>query len=443
MALAVLGRACGGEPAAGGSDGGAGEAGANGGSAGTAGTGGSSAAGTAGSGGTATGGTAGAAGSSFGAAPVWKELPELVGACHVEKLQNPGAVRAFVWQPCSWSSGCEQAHMNPALVKQDAAFTPPGQASDDGTRVVIALDALETNMALIMREDGSLYAAYHVVNSADADCEMAAASTWGEYYGAFPALRSLNEYGAVTASISGSDHVFTIPKPYPAPTPGGYYMGSKLWIWEWIGGQYSSMSAVDGSGFQQFTAPLGDIKEIDKPAVAGDEFFFTTWRVGDGGQLMREIDRSDGLSDLQPFLVGTYDAQWCSPAYANNYLGFLKGLHPPDVYSYKDIEIWAAPYVTDPAKLQPKKLGDHNLHDIGAASTFGGWGHMAVPTFTDASHQTVQLDVWNLESGTVKHYVGDPSFGRESIYGVTRKYVYAGLAKKSIATATLCRLAVE
>ncbi len=235
MALAVLGRACGGEPAAGGSDGGAGEAGANGGSAGTAGTGGSSAAGTAGTGGTATGGTAGAAGSSFGAAPVWKELPELVGACHVEKLQNPGAVRAFVWQPCSWSSGCEQAHMNPALVKQDDAFIPPGQVSDDGSHVIIALDALGSQLGLFMHEDGSVIAAYR--NEGSPSCDMVATTAWGDRYGLAPRLTTFDDYGAILGSLSGSDQVFAISKPYPAPDRSGYWMGSKLWVWEWGGAE--------------------------------------------------------------------------------------------------------------------------------------------------------------------------------------------------------------
>ncbi len=443
VALAALGRACGGDTAASAGDGAAGEAAAG---SGTGGAGGQATGGAGGSGGTSgsgTGGTAGAAGDTFGATPVWKALPELVGACHVEKLQNPEAVRAFVWEPCSWSTGCEQAHVNPALAKQDAAFVSPGQVSDDGTHVIIALDALETGVGLFMREDGTLYAAYRSVDTPDARCNMVGLSAWGDRYGLAPTLASQGQYGAIVGSISQSDQVVAIPKPYPAPWPGGYWMGSKLWVWEWSGGQYSSMSNVDGSGFQQFASDVNGIGEIDPPAVAGDQFYFTVWRSQDGGPVMREIDRSDGLSDVEPFLVGTYDEQVFAPAYANSYFGFIKGLHPVDFYTFKDLEIWAAPYVTDPAKLQPFKLADYNLHNTALGPTFGGWGHWVVPTCPTQDCQTGQLDVWNIAAHTAKHYVIDPAFETKAVYGVTRKYVYAGIAQKGYAYATLTRLDVE
>ncbi len=443
VALAALGRACGGDTAASAGDGAAGEAAAG---SGTGGAGGQATGGAGGSGGTSgsgTGGTAGAAGDTFGATPVWKALPELVGACHVEKLQNPEAVRAFVWEPCSWSTGCEQAHVNPALAKQDAAFVSPGQVSDDGTHVIIALDALETSAALFMREDGSLYAAYRSVDTADARCDMVGLSAWGDHYGLAPTLASLGQYGAIVGSISGGDHVFTIPKPYPAPSPGRYYMGTNLWVWKWIGGQFSSMSNVDGSGFQQFASDVNGIGEIDDPAVAGDQFYFTVWRSQDGGPVMREIDRSDGLSDVEPFLVGTYDEQVFAPAYANSYFGFIKGLHPVDFYTFKDLEIWAAPYVTDLAKLQPFKLADYNLHNTAVTKTSGGWGHLVVPTCASQDCTNTQLDVWNVQARTVKHYPLDTGLKTYAIYGVSRTHVYAAIAPKGSGYMNLVRLAVE
>lgn len=192
-----------------------------------------------------------------------------------------------------------------------------------------------------------------------------------------------------------------------------------------------------------FDGPARDLGEIDYPAVAGDWFYFTAWRKGDGGLIHREIDRSDGLSDLQPFLVGTYDEQDCSPAYANDYFGLLKGLHPIDLYSYQDIEIWAAPYVTDPSQLQPFKLGDYNLHNGGAPPLYGGWGHLLVGTCTAPSCLVLQRDVWNIKNRTVKHYVLDSSYDSGFVWGVTHNYVYNGLRKRGAYYAFLVRLAVE
>lgn len=158
------------------------DAGADAGSTGVGGGGGSGAGGGTG----ATGGAAGAAGSpadggEWGAAPVWKAIPGAAAGCAFERMVNAAQVRMFKWEPCSWTTGCQQAAWNTGIFGQKANFIRTSTVVDDGASVRVALTMWwEHHMGLVAREDGIGVDAVRVAGD-NLDCLVTGTSVWKEH----------------------------------------------------------------------------------------------------------------------------------------------------------------------------------------------------------------------------------------------------------------------
>jgi hypothetical protein len=416
------------------------------GSGGTVSTGGSGA--TAGSG--ATGG-GGGAGGDWGAAPDWEPTNLVAAGCPIERLANAPQVRFWKWKPCSWSpADCEEAVFNPDLVGTSPNYR--GLASvvqDDGTdvRVGLAFDMVGYD-ALFGSADGTGEVGIRTALPAT-KCAIGAVSIFGNRFGVqvFRELKQYSaEFGGVLGDLDGpakSQVAFTASQVNPGAIVQGGWLGSARWIWWLATYGYSTVSAVDGSGYIEFVTMKspGNFVYLGPPITTGKLFLFDAFVGDDAGLAHGRIFYSDGIAAPQVYLEPTEpDTYYGRPIYANTYVGFFKGIGFQDVNSYKSVELWASPYSDDPSQLKPVKLGTIPDNSM-AAEPAGGWGHAAFETSAGVNKWDVLI--WNLADGTHRRFKLADGYNLIAFLGVSRKYAWVGAAKLGGQQPYLLRINVQ
>jgi hypothetical protein len=410
------------DAAAGSGGSGAGEVGASGGNGGTGGT-------------TPLTGESGGIGGavdagSWGQAPDWEPTNMVAAGCKIDRLVNAPEVRFFKWEACSWSPGnCERAVFNTDLVSAGPDFV--GAASsvyDDGAGVRVGLKFDSANYeSLFATGDGIGLVG---VRAAQPGCELDSSSVRGNRF-AVRVARNLSQtssaHGAVLGDVTGPNKSQLGVTFTNAPSFGIAQLdalGTSRWLWWYATYGYSTVSALDGSGFTMFVRMGGplDIVYLGWPTTTGDLFLFDAFTADDAGAAHGKILYSDGIAAPQIYLQPTEpDTYYGAPAYANDYVAFFKGIGFQNVNQYSSVEVWATPYSPDPSQLAPVKIGDDPLNSFPTPPT-GGWGYVAFNglTLQDALH------VWNLATAT-EHVYGMPtSYNLISLIGITRTHVWVG-----------------
>ncbi len=402
--------------------------------AGSGGAGGGGAGGSGAYGGTgATGGSGGSAGSpgeagAWGPAPVWKAIPGSATGCTYERMVNAAQVRMFKWEPCSWTAGCEQAAWDTDLFGQKATFGPDSTVVDDGAVVRVGLTMWrEHNMAIVTSAEGMGLDAVRVTGG-KFDCRIGATSIWKNRFAVHVADLPVDHFGGILGEIGNMavpPVAFTIPDPAPAGATQGFALGDARWLWWWgPAGRLSTVSAQDGSGFQVFAQSGGSVIEYDHPTTTGQLFLAQEYQQRDGGHVQGFITYSDGVSPMKPYLVPPDpDDDYLFPAFANSYVGFMKGIHQNDANLFDSVEIWATPYSTDPAQLSPEKIG--NFPFTSATDLAGGWGHLGTIT-KDPPEGSLGVACWTIATKSEKTYTLPSDHDPIPFLGVTRTHFWVG-----------------
>jgi hypothetical protein len=294
-------------------------------SVGNAGSGGSGSGGKAGAGGkggfggTASGvsGASGVAGTGVGGAegvdfgkPQWSSVGT-IGPCTVERLGNPGDLRAYAWKPClDGDAGCEEAVLSPSLLSQ------AGVVEISAASAVVEADG---NVLVAVRDlSGGLYAGAMVVADADGavidgfrsvgkDCVIGGVSTWAPRYGA--GLFTFSEdgtvwSGAVLGAVGQSPSLVALPDI--AEGPQGYPMSPSRWGWRLVGGSLVSFDSGTGAGTTKFASSsiAGPILDESYPAATSDGFLFLETVLRTDNTVEKRIAASDGIATPHPYIVG-------------------------------------------------------------------------------------------------------------------------------------------
>lgn len=380
-----------------------------------------------------SGGNGGSAGSptdagEWGPAPVWKGIPGTAVGCTYERMVNAAQVRMFKWQACSWTAGCEQAVWNTDLFGQKPTFIHNSMVNDDGVTVRLGLTMWhEHNMAVVVGADGMGMDGVRVTGG-KFDCRIGATSVWKSRFAVHVQDLAVNHFGGIVGEVGNMavpPVAFTIPDPPPPGGTQGFPLGDSRWLWWWAPvGRLSTVLATDGSDFQMFALAVGPIVEYDDPITTGPLFLAQEYEQRDGGHVQGFITYSDGVSPMKPYLVPPDpNDDYLYPAFANSYVGFMRGVHQNDPNLFDSVEIWATPYSTDPKQLSPEKIGDFPFKS--ASDLVGGWGHLGTIT-KDPPEGSVGVASWTIATKTERTYTLPPDHSPDPFLGVTRTHLWVG-----------------
>lgn len=389
------------------------------------------------------GGTGGTPDASWGADPIWEATTAVASACPVERLANAKDVRAFNWQPCAWSpADCEEAVLNSNIVGDGGGFVRTSVVQDDGTTTRVGLlfeyNVLKTskNIAVYALESGQALDAFRGGIDGDA-CHLWGASLWGERF----AVKVGTYSGETNSGIIGklADSAQPIGFTHPSQPPGGsqgFYLGSDRWVWWWAPTYaYTSVSALDGSGYLLFanSAQPNSLVYVGEPVTTGKTFLFQGFVGDDAGIAHGKIMWSDGFTAPETYLEpADPNDVYGSPIYANSHMAFFRGIQPESTNKFASVELWTSHYSEQPSELQPVKLGTLSSQSIPPGRT-GGWGFAAFPTFAPGTDDR-ELVIWDLAKGTSKTHLLPESQDLTVLLGVSRTHLWVGAADKGSAS---------
>jgi hypothetical protein len=391
-----------------------------------------------------SGGTPGDAG-EWGALPNWVAFPGSAVGCTYERMTNAAQIRFFKWEPCSWTDGCEQAVFNPTLFGQNVSFGNNSTVVDDGTSVRVGLTIWsEHNMAVIAGEDGMGMDGIRDTGGTF-DCRLAASSIWKDRFAIHVTDYDVKHFGGILGKVGDTTPpvAFTIPEPPPAGGTQQFVLGDTRWLWWWAPvDRLSTVSATDGSNFQIFAKFGGSIVGYSNSATTGPLFLAQEYEVQDGGHVQGKIAYSDGVSPMKPYLVPPDpNDDYAYPAFADSYVGFMRGISQKNVNVYDSVEIWATPYSTDPSQLKPEFVASFPY--ASAAPMAGGWGRLATGTMVPPKGDA-GVAIWTLGNKSVVTYPMPETYTRWALVGLTRTHFWLGAQKPAMGDeAYLMRFKVE
>ena len=407
-----------------GGTGGAGRGGAGAGGAASPGGGGAGA-------GASTGGTAGSGGIP-GATPVWAPFGT-VKDCGIERLGNPHDVPSFVWGPCPDASdaACEEAVFSPLGGLRNGNDAIAGGVHDDGQVVRVHTKERDDSVVVFSDEQGATLEAFR--SKTPKTCALWTGSLWSQRYGVAVGTYDVGiTDGGVVGRFGDSPVVFQID-PLSGGGPQGYEMGASRWTWWWQPQGMVSVSALDGSGFTQFSfakASTGPVFAASNPVSAGSSFLSVEY-VLKGDHAAPHIVISDGLAPTQDFVPVAADGEDANPAFADSHVAWFRGYGRKDLNVYEKVEIWASPWAEQGASLTPYKVADfpNNWNETTVYAFRGGWGRLAYAKGgfynPDNTLAPSYLAVLDLASGKQTDYPLPTNVGVARVMGVTRTHAWA------------------
>jgi hypothetical protein len=384
------------------------------------------------------GGSTASGGSSWGPLPKWSPTGVSGAGCPVDRLANASEIRLYTWKACEWDpDSCEEAVFNPYLFGTRAIRFFSGTVHDDGETVRVGLAVLRpTEASFFAAPDGAALDGIRLSADAPSGCTQATASVWGKRF-AVQLNKDPTEWGGDDGGILGEigalgqpTRGFTMTER-PVGGPQYYLLGSERWLWTWaprIG--YSTVSAIDGSGYYLVGNINGDIPFLDldgQPQTSGKWFFFDGF-LRDDSWVSGKLWRSDGASAPEMLLEPDEpDTHYVSPIYAHSHLAFFKGIRILSENKYERVELWATPYSDDPAELRPTLVADltETLNKTSIpVDREGAFG------FVDfgGSSLAESFVIWNLSAKT-QRIVGLPEPFLPRPLGMTREHLWSGLTE--------------
>lgn len=412
-------------------------AGGTGASGGAGGTGGNAASG--GSSGTGAAAGSGGSASDWGALPTWTPIPGTVAGCSLERLANPGKVRLFKWNACSFAANCEEAEFGPAM--KWLGFNPTSMVQDDGTTVRVALSF--SAAVFVTGPDGVVVDGFQTHTP---DCSLSSASVRSARFAVHVASQGATVFGGVLAEI-GTESVETVTLTTPPPgVPGPWYpLGPERWVWGWAPNNRLSSTDLSGGDFQLFApVPLsGPALAFLSPVSAGSIFLFQEYDTKDGGTFQGKIAWSDGIKAPESYLVPpSSNDDYGFPAYAHTRVGFLKGIGRKDVNSFDSVELWSTPFSEDPAQLAPQLVTKLPAINTSMNDTIGGFGRISMPILV--APKQIAIGSWDLKTGDSTTFQLPDDHKFKFLAGLTRTHLWIGAAKPNLGIVSyLVRLPVK
>ena len=335
--------------------GGSGGAGSGGGQSGTAGIGGS------GAGQSGSGGFAGALGGDGGGpsgteAPMWEPVVNPTGNCKLDRLTNPGTMRApFKWVKCDIDlPGCLMLELDPALTFAGGTDHRGPAAYDDGVHKWILMrfgpPKLVEDISLVSRYDGVTVGGYWSHDTTEATgCYTRDGSIGAGYVASpfvFPVAQQLRfEIGALVPGgglslsppVKGSTGAF--PNVDNAWLPGRFtvdWQGYRFETYDAKTGADVKLLAGDVAGGYWYASSMGDHVVTSRFTVPNDQLLI-----------------SDGAAELS-LLYDDPDASSLSPVFDGENLLWVKAVGRNFDGTWQHGELWGSPKATTPAAMKPK-----------------------------------------------------------------------------------------
>jgi hypothetical protein len=323
----------------------------------------------------------------------WTPLEGIPEGCRIERATNPGAVFTSRWEPCDHGlEGCQKIIKNMAVT---------GNGAFDGDRALFYLGRNIDSRRLIVlaQSEGPALGAWLGPRGIDLPedglCQLGAPTVSSD--GAAFVIRtgaSLRPDWRNTVFHGAPDVIGSLDTPVGVLTP------------ELIGGgtpQRMDVSATTVASEVQsgvFIAQDGALvrRELDalpqSARVVGDHVLWEEWgrrvRVVHGtidqeASVFYEID-----GDVKGFDTDGVDMAW------------VQGYDRQPDGSYERVELWTAPYVRDPADIEPRMV--RSLPTRITLATVGGgyWGHWLY------ANDEWTLNLYRLSDGRKRQWVFPP-----------------------------------